>query len=937
MSQSCDFEKRKYSKAFQLGKICAHYTARRMEKVHIGKITDMHLSLASGASYEYTRESGGKWNIIKEGQPFHVFLNTDISEVFELDGNSYRDPYGNLVCESWLGNYPTWKVAYLTEPLHGSFAEGIEPYFSMENEFYKGIDCRLGRLLFIFSKLEKEKNDRASMYPAAKVAVVTEPGCKIRPVTAGETWLNLFLSPAGHFFKEHLENLPGARVGLVETDHLWRFGNSHYNHYGESTPKENKWISSSDLTSATDRARHDVSRGLLCGYAEGLLEAKLIDSGTMNYLKEASSLLCSPRLLSYSASQREIRDLPDELRERLIFGEKRRTGSGKTMQNVTWATARGVLMGEPLTKCLLTLSSMASWIATRFRFNTLEDVNIGKYYKRLHDRNFVRSSVRLFYCAGDDHTGVGKLKDLQQIPKFQESMGFEISWDKYRISQKYVHYCQDFGFHPNIRPKVYQDSPRLRLLNQFRKEGARDNFETPDPIPGKVKDLERRLRFFRENADGVLKELSIVLSSSTPLVLRHLMPSFFEKKILLDPKSYLPTWLGGMGIPLGEMGWESSSKFSTSHLGPEAMLYATQFAEYKGMDDFTKVKIWERGITQQVNAFNVMKDIGIPQEDILTGEQAFETIRRVLDDTSSYSTRTSNKRIAKTLFRDFVDISKPVTMLTAKEIPYTTIPRGEAAFETVSTNSRARQIMLKNVRKFKKFVPQHITTEFERSRTINSGLWVERSDLARLSGTQFVKPSLHFNTSFLMKPSKENRDDRVHRTVPLIPMVPPEELHEYRNYVLEQSGEFKGRNPDSKYKKTRSEDDIEITIEFGEETINRPVNEDASIGYRQKVRNFLYENLLLEEDASDEAMLQLVERAWPEIQERLRKRARDSYERNASIEQEFLQPIGFSDGEGSDVASLTLSTSYSSIDRLPDDTSEDTDLTLPSTDEETEM
>jgi hypothetical protein len=130
------------------------------------------------------------------------------------------------------------------------------------------------------------------------------------------------------------------------------------------------------------------------------------------------------------------------------------------------------------------------------------------------------------------------------------------------------------------------------------------------------------------------------------------MPSFFEKKILLDPKSYLPTWLGGMGIPLGEMGWESPSKFNTSHLGPDAMLYATQFAEYKGMDEFTKVNIWERGITQQVNAFNVMKDIGIPQEEILTGEQAFENIRNVLDDTSSFSTRTSNKRIAKTLFRE---------------------------------------------------------------------------------------------------------------------------------------------------------------------------------------------------------------------------------------------------------------------------------------------
>jgi len=378
------------------------------------------------------------------------------------------------------------------------------------------------------------------------------------------------------------------------------------------------------------------------------------------------------------------------------------------------------------------------------------------------------------------------------------------------------------------------------------------------------------------------------------------------------------------------------------------MLYATQFVEYKGMDDFTKVKIWERGIMQQVNAFNVMKDIGIPEEDILTGEQAFENIRQVLDDTSSFSTRTSNKRIAKTLFKDFVDISKPVTMLTAKEIPYTTIPRGEAEFEKISTNSRARQIMQRNVRKFKKFIPQTILTEFERQRTINSGLWVERSDLARLSGTQFVKPSLHFNVSFFMRPDRENRDDRVHRSIPLIPTVPPEDLNRYRNFVLNKSYEFQGRDEDSKYKRSREGKPIHNLIDDG--LVTQPKGKIPLYQLRPEFIQRLQENLLLEEGASDESVSRFVHRIMEQTkgsvmrllqQAENRKYDKDDHTENFHVEQEFLQPIGVSDevielvdGENSESVHLSFSTSLSSVDRLPDDASEDTDLTQPSTDEE---
>jgi hypothetical protein len=287
-------------------------------------------------------------------------------------------------------------------------------------------------------------------------------------------------------------------------------------------------------------------------------------------------------------------------------------------------------------------------------------------------------------------------------------------------------------------------------------------------------------------------------------------------------------------------------------------------------------------------------------------------------------------------------------MLTAKEIPYTTIPRGVAMFEKISTHSRARQIMLRNVRKFRKFIPQQITAEFERQRTINSGLWVERSDLTRLSGTQFVKPSLHFNTSFLMKANKVNRDDRVHRTIPLIPTVPPEILHEYKNKVQGKEGNFQGRNPDTKYKVIKLNRPLGPGEQESMQHGNGPkidirpyqfhipdMNMDVE-PLAVKMRRFLEENLLLEEGASDETMFRLYERAGPVLwqQNMNRKLDRGNCTRNALPGQESLQAPGFSDGEESEEATLSFSTSYSSVDRLPDDTSEDTDLTLPSTDEE---
>jgi len=269
-------------------------------------------------------------------------------------------------------------------------------------------------------------------------------------------------------------------------------------------------------------------------------------------------------------------------------------------------------------------------------------------------------------------------------------------------------------------------------------------------------------------------------------------------------------------------------------------------------------------------------------------------------------------------------------------------------FEKISTHSRARQILQKNVRKFRKFTPQSITTEFERKRTMNQGMWIERSDLARLSGTQFVKPSLHFNVSFLMRANKEARDDRVHQVIPLIPTVEPVFLHEQRNYILGRSGPFKGRDPDTKYKKARAK-----VISQGDE---HQANAKSFFNPEYPELRHLFDTMVLNHRHAEALLQQRSQLGYVNSEEEAQEWNAKQAKFQAIVDQsgigdyrkyvdnmvasmgstrwESPSASGGSNGETTASPVATFSTSYSSVDRLPDDASEDTDLTLPSTDEE---
>jgi hypothetical protein len=84
---------------------------------------------------------------------------------------------------------------------------------------------------------------------------------------------------------------------------------------------------------------------------EGLIRGIQPGIGITDYLLEASRLNCSPREIHYECTshgerKRLLRNLPQAIYD-----------GGKSIRI---NTSRGNLMGEPMTKCFLTLASMTA-------------------------------------------------------------------------------------------------------------------------------------------------------------------------------------------------------------------------------------------------------------------------------------------------------------------------------------------------------------------------------------------------------------------------------------------------------------------------------------------------------------------------------------------------------------------------------------------------
>jgi hypothetical protein len=652
------------------------------------------------------------------------FFETPVGNLFITEeSGGVIDMYGNTICTVEHKHLPIWQVAYLEEPLLGNLGDVYTLHEDLDTQFDRGFDARLGQLLFLWASYKKKEfDDEEFKIILSKLLVIGEPGSKIRPLTASETWAYLYMVPAMHMLKEAIECLPGARVGLTEHDNLWRFGTSYKNHFSPDVYNGNvpEYISSSDLSAATDNFGHGLSNSLL----EGFIMDSDASGGTKAYLAEAARLCCSSREVHYKTTNRMARKI------RNMVPESRK---GETSKEIVFTSQCGVMMGDPITKCILTMASMASWYCTQAGFSRLEDVSYGVYMRRTYNRveNISRTRGSAFACAGDDHTAVGNLQDVVRPPNFLQSMNLEISWDKYCISRKYVSYCQAFGMAPRHCLGIHLDTIKVRLLNEFRKQGGHDSFEEPDPLVGKARDLERSVRHISN------ENYKMFVEGVIPPALRAGMPRWFETKVYRKATTYMPSSFGGLGIP-SRVDWTQDSKACSIYkaycLNHNPGLLTPVHAD----------AAWHRGQEFKSQLVNLG-----PLLEGKTFQEAWSETRSRID--SGSTTASGSKRIQREIYKDFVRIDEPCTLIGTKESTPSEVFSGRSSSKTVRPNRRARQVLIQKARLYHKnqilvdSIP-YDQVDMADLHMKRPGLWVERRVLQENLRIGFSVPRLGFTT-----------------------------------------------------------------------------------------------------------------------------------------------------------------------------------------------
>jgi hypothetical protein len=725
--------------AFQLGNILGHKIKEMAKKQSKRLLVESHVSLSNGSCWEASRQDLGKWSILTEGKAFYEYLNDRVLDRYELVNGVYADHFGNTLCSESHGDYQIWRIAYLNEPQCGELGEQYNLEGTFEDMvFARGFDARMGQLLHSWASWEYDSHDGSNL--KAKLIIVTEPGGKIRPLTSGEVWAYVYMVPAMHMLKEAVECLPGAKVGLNESDGLWRFGNSYERHFGDDKGNAPEYISSSDLTSATDRADHNVSRDLMHGIVTELTE---YGTNLTGYLIEAIDLCCSPRQVSYKLKGQALRRLVKGLKERNVSFTRKG-------QSITFTSTTGVMMGDPITKVILTASSMAAYYATINGFNKLSDVTYEKYVRNTRAHTVRRGPRRghvfgagrkMFACAGDDHVMLGTLQDVLKPPRFLESMGFEISWEKYRISRRFVHYCQDFGLAPSLKAGIKIDNVKMRFLNQFQKMGSHGNFEFPDPLIGKAKGLERDFRFLEENWELANKEVLPTLKMLIPAFIRAGMPSFFEERVFRDPLAYMPTKRGGLGIPNSYYEWMNNRAEDVDLMQRTAYVLRTDPTMVE-----EKTKTWTRGIVFQQKYMNLEP----LKEGIVAVKEYRDVFRQTVESLDIGSTTPSSmRRVTKTIHQNYVNLMMPNPLIGSKESVFSEVYSGRAQKQMVRRKRRSRQVLaaLRRVARENAGVILDIPSQDIDWNNL-PGLWVSRADIHTALGISSFAPGLTLSRSY---------------------------------------------------------------------------------------------------------------------------------------------------------------------------------------------
>jgi len=478
--------------AMRVGEKCVSISDRH--------ITKPHISLSCAGSYYQPVLQGGRGTEIRQALHRIITVSPEEDEAIET-------PFGLLCCPKGEERWRHWCRAqpYLHYP-QTKFGEVIkEEEFAKQNLYFQGFDEAIGAQILVCAYLDYVDWMRTGLPIPCRVLTVPEPGFKARIVTTGPYWLNVLQQGLAHVIKDVLAAHPSARSSLQKTDQAWQ---SLYLMSGKEYPKDFLMLSS-DLKEATDHIPKIIAKQLLMGFVKGSgIQSNLLDIGLS--LLEANRSFTTPE----SISEKQI---------------------------------RGIMMGEPLTKGILTILNL---VVEEYAMRTYLGINFG--------RSFYESPKwRTYHVGGDDHLAVGPLEYLEKITYYHRLLGSKISEGKHGYSGLAVIYCEKVIDVRNIyRPwelrrindttEAYENCPfvdsiKVRLISPTSK--SFDVSSDRNVAIGKGMSLGRTLKWLNKDhfptkwvkmvRDRFFERMGSLMPDRTSGVYWQLM---------------LPTWWGGLDL-----------------------------------------------------------------------------------------------------------------------------------------------------------------------------------------------------------------------------------------------------------------------------------------------------------------------------------------------------------------------------------------------------
>jgi hypothetical protein len=477
----------------------ARIIGRRCRKAGPGPIRSAHISLATAGSFLKTVEEGGRaTEIIDSVTPL-------LKHVPEEDG-SITLPFITLKECKGVPRWRTWcRESQYVEYPDIDFGEVAQDTIGGFTPFRQGFDEAIGLQILSCAYISMINDTTQVSEIPVRVLTIPEPGAKARIVTTGPYWLYVLQQSQAHVTRAFLASHPSASSGMMRADQAWHYlylickARSHF--------KSDFACLSSDLEEATDAIPRRVALQLWRGFIDGLgYTGALIDI--------AYDLLKMDRMCF----------LPNEI----------------------FVATRGVFMGEPLAKTILTLLNLSC-----------EEIALRRYFKCDFAKP-LQVPWRCFAIAGDDHIAIGPLAYLEGITTAHLRSGSKISRTKHAISRLAVRYCEKLLDIRNIRNALWTprtinnstemyiqspfiDSVKVRLISPCSKNN--EKFNDRNTAVGKAKSLGKTLRWL--NTDLFCKKW-----------IRMVRDRFFTRMgPLMPPISsgvywhlLLPESLGGLGL-----------------------------------------------------------------------------------------------------------------------------------------------------------------------------------------------------------------------------------------------------------------------------------------------------------------------------------------------------------------------------------------------------